>query len=48
MGRLAIQVGEQLDAFFPTDWQQGLATRLAFAKLKQTWIGTFYPTARKP
>jgi hypothetical protein len=43
MGRLAIQVGEQLNPFFPADWPQGLPSRLAFAKLKQRWIATFYP-----
>jgi hypothetical protein len=45
MGRLAIQVGEKLDLFFPTDWSPGLPSRLAFAKLKQRWVATFYPTA---
>ncbi|TAL78015.1 MAG: hypothetical protein EPN75_11960 [Beijerinckiaceae bacterium] len=44
MGRLAIQVGEQLNLFFPADWPQGLPSRLAFAKLKQRWIATFYPS----
>lgn len=44
MGRLAIQVGEQLNLFFPADWLQGLPSRLAFAKLKQRWIATFYPS----
>jgi len=46
MGRLAIQVGEQLNLFFPADWPQSLPNRLAFAKLKQRWIATFYPTAK--
>lgn len=45
MGRLAIQVGEQLNLFFPADYQRGLPSRLAFAKLKQRWIATFYPTS---
>ncbi|PWR19977.1 hypothetical protein [Zavarzinia compransoris] len=44
MGRLAIQVGEQLNLFFPADWPQGLPSRLAFAKLKQRWVATFYPS----
>jgi hypothetical protein len=44
IGRLAIQVGEKLDLFFPADWSPGLASRLAFAKLKQRWMATFYPT----
>jgi hypothetical protein len=47
-GRLAIQVGEQLNLFFPADWSQGLPSRLAFAKLKKRWISTFYSTAAKP
>lgn len=44
MGRLAIQVGEQLNRFFPPDWPLGLPSRLTFAKLKQRWISTFYPS----
>jgi hypothetical protein len=47
MGRLAIQVGEQLERFFPADWNQGLPSRVAFAELKQNWINTFYPTAAR-
>lgn len=48
MGRLAIQVGEKLDLFFPADWRRALPSRFAFAKLKQEWIETFYPGARCP
>jgi hypothetical protein len=48
MGRLAVQVGEQLNLFFPTDWSQALPGRMAFAKLKQRWIATFYPSAAAP
>lgn len=48
MGRLAVQVGEQLDLFFPDDWPKSLASRLAFAKLKQRWIANFYPRAEAP
>jgi len=33
MGRLAIQVGEQLNLFFPADWPQSLPSQLAFARL---------------
>lgn len=47
MGRLAIQVGEQLNLFLPTDWPQGLPSRLAFATLKQRWITTFYPSGAR-
>jgi hypothetical protein len=43
MGRLAVQVGEQLDRFFPADW--GIPSRVAFAHLKQGWLNRFYPTA---
>jgi hypothetical protein len=41
MGRLAVQVGENLDAFFPADW--GLPSRLVFGGLKRNWVRTFYP-----
>jgi hypothetical protein len=43
MGRLAIQVGEQLNAFFPADWTGDIPARLTFAKTKQQWMATFYP-----
>lgn len=44
MGRLAIQVGEQLSEFFPPEWETG---RLAVsAHIRETWISTFYPSAR--
>jgi hypothetical protein len=47
MGRLAVQVGEQLNRFFPADW--AMPSRAAFAQLKQNWINSFYPTtASKP
>lgn len=46
MGRLAVQVGEQLDRFFPTDWD--IPSRVAFTKLKQNWINSFYPSAARP
>ncbi|MEJ0072090.1 MAG: hypothetical protein WDO24_29005 [Pseudomonadota bacterium] len=45
MGRLAIQVGEQLDRFFPAGWQHAIPSRLAYAKLKLRWLNTFYPGA---
>jgi len=32
MGKIAVQVGEQLDAFFPADWQPALEPRLSFAR----------------
>ena len=43
MGRLAVQVGEQLDRFFSADW--GTPSRVAFARLKRDWISRFYPAA---
>lgn len=45
MGKLAVQAGELLDAFFPADWPQGMEARLAFARTKRQWISTFYPGA---
>jgi hypothetical protein len=48
MGRLAVQAGEQLNLFFPAEWTECLPSRLAFAKLKQSWIATFYVTATTP
>lgn len=46
MGRLAVQVGEQINAFFPADWTPGLPSRLVFARHKRDWLSTFYPAAR--
>jgi hypothetical protein len=43
-----MRLGKHLNTFVPADWQRGLPTRFAFPQLKQDWIGTFYPTARKP
>jgi hypothetical protein len=34
MGRLAIQAGEKMDAFFPPVWPYGDETRLAFSRAK--------------
>jgi hypothetical protein len=46
MGRLAVQVGEQINVFLPADWAHGLPARLMFARLKLQWRSTFYPTTR--
>lgn len=48
MGRLAVQVGEQINAFLPGDWARGLPSRVAFDQLKWQWIAAFYssPKAR--
>jgi hypothetical protein len=45
MGKLAVQVGEQLNLFFPANWDEAIPSRLAFAKLKQRWMAAFYPPA---
>jgi hypothetical protein len=45
MGGLAVQVGEQINAFLPAGWTRGQHARLAFSRLKAQWISTFYPTA---
>ena len=42
MGRLAVQVGEQLDAFMPDPSGKALAIRYDFATTKSRWLGTFY------
>jgi hypothetical protein len=34
MGRLAVQVGEQLDRFFPANWEQGMPSRVALRPAK--------------
>lgn len=47
MGRLAIQAGEHLIAFFPSDWEQSLGPRLAFAEAAREWFAAFYPDAAK-
>jgi hypothetical protein len=43
MGQLAIQVGEQLNHFFPNDWGKAIAPRLALAHAKKQWLNEFYP-----
>jgi hypothetical protein len=45
MGRLAIQTGQHLIAFFPDDWAHGLETRVAFGQVANEWLATFYPNA---
>lgn len=42
MGRLAVQVGEKIEAFMPKDWPDALGSRHAFAEVKLRWIQTFY------
>ncbi len=43
MGRLAVQAGENLNAFIPETWTNALEARAAFARVKQRWLETFYP-----
>ncbi len=43
MGRLAVQVGEILNSFFPDQLRNGLGARIAFARVKRQWLDTFYP-----
>lgn len=42
-GRLAVQVGEALDQFFPAKLDSTVLPRLAFAMVKKRWLETFYP-----
>lgn len=46
MARLAVQTGEQINAFFPTNWGPGFPCRVIFAQLKREWLATFYSTAQ--
>lgn len=41
-GRLAVQVGEQLDAFMPDPLGKAMALRYDFATTKMQWMETFY------
>ena len=43
MGRLAVQAGEILNAFFPETWRNGLGARIAFARVNRQWLERFYP-----
>ena len=42
MGKLAIQVGENIDAFFPGAASETQEVRLAFGRTKAKWIKEFY------
>ena len=42
-GRLAIQVGEVLDHFFPETWADVLPVREDSARARLEWFATFYP-----
>ena len=43
MGRLAVQVGEVLDHFFPETWADVLPARENSARARLEWFATFYP-----
>ncbi len=43
MGRLAVQVGEKINAFVPPDWAPALPSQEAFAQIKRDWLSVFYP-----
>jgi hypothetical protein len=42
LGRLAVQAGEGIGAFLPSDWPPGASVHAAFTTLKVEWIGQFY------
>jgi len=44
MGRLAVQAGEILNAFFPETRSNALAARVSFARVKRNWLHAFYPS----
>jgi hypothetical protein len=43
MGRLAVQAGQHLSAFFPRHWQAGIGPRIGFVEITKKWMRTFYP-----
>lgn len=43
MGRLAVQSGEVLNAFYPENWEEAYRTRIAFQETKNEWMTKFYP-----
>ncbi len=45
LGRLAVQVGNCIVPFYPTDWQHGSAARQQFARVCNMWMANFYPDA---
>jgi hypothetical protein len=44
MGKLAFQVGEIIDAFFPVDWCEEYPSRQAFLYTKEQWLKRYYPS----
>lgn len=47
MGRLAVQAGQHLVAFYPEVWERGKEPRASFAEATRNWFLTFYPGAFK-
>jgi hypothetical protein len=45
MGRIAVQAGGLLNAFFPREWQEAVGPRLAFFRARKHWFSVFYPEA---
>lgn len=41
-GRLAVQAGSHLLAFYPPDWDRAVPVRTAFSQLHARWLETFY------
>lgn len=48
MGRIAIQAGQHLAAFFPRDWPPGFAPHQEFTGAARQWLATFYPQNSEP
>jgi hypothetical protein len=42
MGKLAMEVGDIFDAFFPATWLKGDATRKEFNRVKAQWVAKFF------
>jgi len=47
-GRLAVQVGETIGSFLPSEWDRGKTTYLDFHAAKLSWLSEFYPTKTDP
>ena len=43
MGRLAVQVSEVLDSFFPETWADIVPAGTDYARGRLEWFATFYP-----
>lgn len=43
MGRLAVQAGEGIGSFVPSDWTKGKPSLQAFTTAKLRWLAEFYP-----